>query len=82
MPKSYFVENILMTQMKTILLLLLIITAAVSPAEAEPASPSRPNILLILADDLAFSDLGCYGGEIETPNLDRLAAKRLRFKQF
>jgi arylsulfatase len=71
-----------MTQMKIFLLLLLIITAAVSPAGAEPSSPSRPNILLILVDDLAFSDLGCYGGEIETPNLDRLAAKGLRFTQF
>lgn len=42
----------------------------------------RPNIVLVLADDLGFSDLGCYGGEIETPNLDRLAAEGLRFSQF
>ena len=42
----------------------------------------RPNILLIMADDLGFSDLGCYGGEIETPNLDRLAAGGIRFTQF
>lgn len=42
----------------------------------------RPNILLILADDLGYSDLGCYGSEIETPNLDRLAAGGLRFTQF
>ena len=42
----------------------------------------KPNILLILADDLGFSDLACYGGEIATPNLDRLAAKGLRFTQF
>jgi arylsulfatase len=47
---------------------------------AEP--PSRPNILLILADDLGFSDLGCYGGEIATPNLDALAKNGLRFRQF
>ena len=39
----------------------------------------RPDILLILADDLGYSDLGCYGGEIDTPNLDRLAKGGLRF---
>jgi arylsulfatase A-like enzyme len=44
--------------------------------------PARPNVLVILADDLGFSDLGCYGGEIETPNLDALAAGGLRFTQF
>ena len=42
----------------------------------------RPNILLILVDDSGFSDLGCYGGEIHTPNLDALAAGGLRFTQF
>ena len=41
-----------------------------------------PNIVLILADDLGYSDLGCYGGEIQTPNLDGLAAHGLRFTQF
>ena len=50
----------------------------VTPAVAAP----KPNILLILADDLGYSDLGCYGGEIQTPNLDKLAADGLRFKQF
>jgi len=42
----------------------------------------RPNIILILADDLGYSDLGCYGGEIRTPNLDALAEDGLRFTQF
>jgi len=42
----------------------------------------RPNILLILADDLGYSDTGCYGGEVQTPNLDRLAANGLRFSRF
>ena len=46
------------------------------------AEERRPNFLVILADDLGFSDLGCYGGEIATPNLDRLAAHGLRFTQF
>jgi arylsulfatase len=43
---------------------------------------NRPNVVLILNDDMGFSDIGCYGGEIETPNLDRLAANGLRFSQF
>lgn len=42
----------------------------------------RPNILLILNDDMGYSDIGCYGGEIKTPHLDRLASKGLRFTQF
>ncbi|HUT33856.1 MAG TPA: arylsulfatase [Planctomycetota bacterium] len=42
----------------------------------------RPNIVLILADDMGFSDAGCYGGEIRTPNLDRLAAEGIRFSRF
>jgi len=45
-------------------------------------SADKPNVLIILADDLGFSDLGSYGGEIKTPNLDRLAANGLRFTQF
>ena len=45
-------------------------------------SGDRPNFLVIVADDLGFSDLGCYGGEIATPNLDALAAGGLRFTQF
>ncbi|MDX1563844.1 MAG: arylsulfatase [Phycisphaeraceae bacterium] len=58
---------------------LLLVSTAVEPA-AEAKDP-RPNIILILADDMGFSDLGCYGGEIATPNLDRLAADGLRFTQ-
>jgi arylsulfatase len=46
------------------------------------AAESRPNILLILADDLGYSDLGCYGGEIPTPNLDRLASGGIRCSAF
>jgi arylsulfatase A-like enzyme len=45
-------------------------------------APPRPNVLVILADDLGYSDLGCYGGEIATPHLDRLAHEGLRFTQF
>ena len=45
-------------------------------------SPGRPNIVIIMADDMGYSDIGCYGGEISTPNLDALAAQGLRFRQF
>src|SRR4051812_41207705 len=46
------------------------------------AAPARPNIIVVLCDDMGFSDLGCYGSEIATPNLDRLANNGLRFTQF
>jgi arylsulfatase len=49
---------------------------------ATEIKPARPNIVLILADDLGFSDLRCYGSEISTPCLDRLAASGLRMTQF
>lgn len=45
-------------------------------------SAAKPNIVFILADDLGYSDLGCYGSEIATPNLDLLAKNGLRFTQF
>jgi arylsulfatase len=57
--------------------------AAESPlAPAQTGPKNRPNIVLILADDLGFSDLSSYGSEIATPNLDRLASRGLRFTQF
>ena len=43
---------------------------------------ARPNVVVILVDDMGWSDIGCYGGEIPTPNLDALAAKGVRFTQF
>src|SRR5579859_700934 len=46
------------------------------------AAPLKPNIIVILVDDMGFSDIGCFGSEIPTPNLDKLAATGLRFTQF
>src|SRR6476469_6325983 len=46
------------------------------------APPAKPNIIVILVDDMGFSDIGCYGSEIPTPNLDKLASTGLRFTQF
>lgn len=45
-------------------------------------TPEKPNIILISADDLGWSDIGCYGSEVRTPNLDRLAENGMRFRQF
>ena len=49
---------------------------------ARSSPKNTPNILMIVADDLGFSDLGCYGGEIQTPNLNRLATEGVRLTQF
>ncbi|MEP2777205.1 MAG: arylsulfatase [Luteolibacter sp.] len=46
------------------------------------AEESKPNIVIIMADDMGYSDIGCYGGEIATPNIDKLAEEGIRFRQF
>lgn len=63
-------------------LLLLIASWTLAISSPVHAAPAKPNFLLILADDLGFSDLGSYGGEIETPHLDALAMGGLRLQQF
>lgn len=62
--------------------LLVGVPVAPCPAEPTPSPDGPPNVLLILVDDLGFSDLGCYGSEIDTPRIDALAASGLRFTQF
>ncbi|MBP6602378.1 MAG: sulfatase-like hydrolase/transferase [Verrucomicrobiales bacterium] len=59
-----------------------LISVNVFPSTLPAAEVAKPNILLILADDLGYSDLGCYGSEIATPNLDSIAAQGLKFTQF
>jgi arylsulfatase A-like enzyme len=66
--------------MKLIHPLFFLLLALVLPVAA--ATDTRPNIIVILADDMGFSDPGCYGGEIKTPNIDRLAKEGMRFSQF
>ena len=51
-------------------------------AYASVAADERPNVIVILVDDMGFSDIGCYGSEIPTPNIDKLAAGGVRFTQF
>ncbi|MHC4878241.1 MAG: sulfatase-like hydrolase/transferase [Planctomycetota bacterium] len=67
--------------MRVFVVVLLALLATLSSAAAARAE-SRPNIIVILSDDMGFSDIGCYGGEIETPTLDGLAENGLRFTQF
>jgi arylsulfatase len=74
--------DVRMPAMKRLVVFLFGLLLAAATDLRAASAPSRPNVLFILADDLGFSDLGCYGGEIRTPNLDRLADNGLRFTQF
>ncbi|MFT6438213.1 MAG: arylsulfatase, partial [Candidatus Azotimanducaceae bacterium] len=69
-----------------ILILTLVLFSAPAGAQAVPAKSThptqRPNILLIVADDLGYTDVGAFGGEIATPNIDRLASEGLRLSNF
>ena len=68
--------------MKVRYYLLIAVILIIFPACELINKPEQPNILLILVDDMGFSDIGCYGGEIQTPNLDKLASEGLRFSRF
>src|SRR3954470_4256935 len=64
-------------------LLLTLLLAFAAQAQDQPARPNKPNIILILCDDLGYGDLGCYGNTtIRTPTLDRLAKEGIRFTDF
>jgi arylsulfatase A-like enzyme len=67
----------------TIPIFLLVLFAIINNSgKAQSNQNTRPNILLIVADDLGYTDLGCYGGEIKTPNIDLLAKRGLQFTRF
>ena len=68
--------------LKVLFALLLLYSCNTEKVAEEKTIPSRPNILIITADDLGFSDLGCYGSQVQTPHLDKLAANGLRFSNF
>ena len=69
------------SKFRLIIIKLLIISFYLYGCEPE-SLPQQPNIVLIMGDDIGFSDLGCYGSEIKTPNLDKLAKEGIRFSQF
>ncbi|MBN2138166.1 MAG: sulfatase-like hydrolase/transferase [Sedimentisphaerales bacterium] len=60
----------------------LAVPGCIAASRQSAKNTKQPNIVLIMADDMGFSDIGCYGGEIHTPNLNNLAAAGLRFTQF
>ena len=61
---------------------LLVSAVTVVRGAESPKAAAKPNIIVVLVDDMGFSDLGCYGSEIATPNLDKLASNGVRFTQF
>lgn len=61
---------------------ILLVFLFVSCRQESTSTTKAPNIVLIMVDDMGYSDIGCYGGEIPTPNIDRLAADGIRFSQF
>jgi len=68
---------------RTILLVIISVSIVfLSCTSGKETTSERPNIILIMADDMGYSDLGCFGSEIHTPNLDKLAAEGLRITQF
>jgi arylsulfatase A-like enzyme len=75
----------LLHKVPTLLLALFLVTSTISPtfADEKPASGCRPNIVVILADDLGYGSLGCYGNrDVKTPHVDRLAASGMRLTDF
>ena len=70
--------------MKAISLFFLLIGLIAGCTKKSSTKPeqSRPNIIVIMVDDMGYSDIGCYGGEIETPNLNKMASDGLRFTNF
>ena len=67
-------------KMKPLFFAILAVTTSVFAED--PPEVVRPNVILVMVDDMGYSDIGCYGSEIQTPNLDALAQGGLRFRQF
>ena len=81
MPRT---DDSMSSRIATSLLLTLSLAPAFLPTHspAQDAAPPRPNIILIFTDDQGWNDVGVYGSEIPTPNIDRLAAEGMKFDQF
>ena len=80
--KTYLSKNLAVSASRKAKLGLFFVLLFMQVHFIRAASPEKPNIILICADDLGWSDIGCYGSEIQTPNLDRLASQGIRFTNF
>ena len=78
--RSLLMHAVLVPLLGSILVLLASVSSLTQHLCVQAAD--KPNIVLIMADDMGYTDIGCYGSEIETPVLDRLAGNGLRFTQF
>ena len=77
-----YVNTFYANVMRMVFAAVLLFAALIASAGSAVGAAERPNIIVVLVDDMGFSDIGCYGSEIETPHLDQLASEGLRFTQF
>ncbi len=83
MKKYHNIKESTPVMVQTLLLFAIVISLSVSCSSGQKTTPvKKPNIIVILADDIGYSDIGSFGSEIKTPNLDRLAAAGIRFTHF
>lgn len=75
-------KSLILSQRVNLLLILCLGLAVSRPALAQKRTASKPNIILIMVDDMGYSDIGSYGSEIQTPNLDKLASEGTRLREF
>ena len=67
---------------KRLFLVLMCLVAGIAFSQPKKANTKKPNVIVILTDDMGFSDIGCFGSEIKTPNIDKLAANGISFTHF
>ncbi|MFV0266783.1 MAG: sulfatase-like hydrolase/transferase [Draconibacterium sp.] len=80
--KTFVKRNYLLKKHWLTALLLGTIFLGTTSCTQKEAPTQKPNVIVILTDDMGYSDIGCFGSEINTPNIDHLAAAGLRFTQF
>ncbi len=82
LPKKRVLPLILFVSLSVMMLIAALVIVRRADATRQSRTSKRPNIIIIMSDDMGYSDIGGYGGEIDTPNLDGLASGGVRFTQF